>query len=498
MQLRNRLLTYFISLVVVILIVFGLSAYQVTRDSTIKKDKDLLESLVRIEADEIAEEFQKSQSLEHLVSHFTGQRSDEHIWLLIDKNYQAINLEESSTDLISNLLKFSFQELVSNTDNAGIITFNNKDYIWAKSLLAGTGYTAVHIYSPIYNATDYFARLVTRLVIVGIIILWIAVWVSLVISTVITRRIKEQQKKIEYQSSHDAVTGLQNRSFLTKKVEDIIEMKAITSLAVIIVGIDRFREINDTLGHEFGDRLLKEFGRRLKEEFWSNDTIARFGSDEYALLVPLSDHSHWEIVVYKIEKILNTPFLIQDIQLVTDVSIGISTFPDDGDTAAKLMKNAEIAMSMAKKSGSFYECYDKDKDPNSVERLQLISELGYAIERGEFELYFQPKINIHKHELVSCEALLRWKNPDRGMVPPDIFIPLAEQGSSIKSLTEWVLEEAIKQCANWHKTNRKISVAVNLSARLLIESELIAMVSRVLSKYELEAEYLILEITESA
>ncbi|TNF37276.1 MAG: bifunctional diguanylate cyclase/phosphodiesterase, partial [Gammaproteobacteria bacterium] len=286
-------------------------------------------------------------------------------------------------------------------------------------------------------------------------------------------------------------------SYLTSKINQFITARATSSLVIIIIGIDRFREINDTLGHDFGDLLLKEFGTRLKNEFWSNDTIARFGSDQYALLLPLSDQSHLDTVIQKIDKILKTPFMIQDIHIVTNVSIGISIYPEHGQTAATLLKCAEVAMYNAKKSGAFHKCYEPDKDPNSVERLQLMTELNYAIERNELTLHYQPKIDIERGDIISCEALLRWTN-NNGMIPPDIFIPLAEQGSIIKNLTEWVLEEAVKQCANWHKSGHKISIAVNLSARLLIESDILKLVRNTLYRHQLPAEFLILEITESA
>ena len=267
---------------------------------------------------------------------------------------------------------------------------------------------------------------------------------------------------------------------------------------MFFLAINRFKEINDALGHDFGDLLLKQFGSRLQAEFWDNDTIARFGSNQYALLLPLSDQSHWTIVTEKIRSILINPFLIQDVHVITDVSIGIAIHPEHGNTAARILRCAEVAMHSAKRSGSFFEYYDPEKDSNSIDRLHLISELNYAIGRDELELHFQPKIDIEKHELTSCEALLRWNNGARGRVPPDVFIPLAEQGSIIKGLTEWVIEQAVMHCSAWHKAGKVISVSVNLSARLLIQDDILVIVKHALYRHGLRAEYLILEITETA
>ena len=497
MQLRNKLLFYFVSLIILTLLTFGLSSYQIARQSTVNLNNALLENLVSMEAQEITGRLEQNKS-SNKVEDLIANDQPNYTRLLLDESWQPVISNVNDLYISAQQLNDLLLELETQTNNSGIYQIDDQSYIWARSALSDNKHTLLLIYKSPKQLEKDFSRLATRLIVVASVILWIAVWVALIMATIVTRRIKEQQNQIEYQASHDVVTGLQNRSFLANMLDKTITQHPASSLSVILIGIDRFSEINDTLGHDFGDLLLKEFSVRLQQEFWENDTIARFGGDQFALLIPLSDASHWAIVTNKIEKILQEPFMIQDIHIITDVSVGVSIYPEHGQTAAQLLKSAEVAMYEAKNSGAFYELYQPDKDPNSVDRLQIISDLSYAIEKREFELFYQPKLDIDSQNLVGCEALLRWNNPSRGMVPPDIFIPLAEQGSIIKSLTEWVLEESVRQCARWHELGIQLSVSVNLSARLLIEDDIRDMIDEALKKYKLKAEYLILEITETA
>jgi diguanylate cyclase (GGDEF)-like protein len=391
-----------------------------------KIDQELFENLVETEAQELAEEFQRLQSLDQLKGHLTKQQSDRRILLLINKDYRAINFEPRDSLFLNGVASLSLMEVIAAKENSGRYTYENQLFIWAKSKINGTEYTAAHIYAPAYNVNQYSSKLAIRLLILAMIIFWVAIWAALIISTAITRRIKEQQTRIQFQADHDALTGLKNRYFLANKLNELISSHKDDSFTVIIIAIDRFTEINHTLGHIFSDLLLKEFGRRMQTEFWSNDTVARFGSGQYSLLLPLTNISDWKVVIEKIERILIDPFLIQDLHIIADVNIGVSVFPQHASTAIEMLRCAEVAMYMANKSGTLYEFYNANNDPNSIDRLQLISELNYAIDKDEFELHFQPKVDIEKHELIGCEALLRWNNGARGRIPPDIFIPLAE------------------------------------------------------------------------
>jgi diguanylate cyclase (GGDEF)-like protein len=270
------------------------------------------------------------------------------------------------------------------------------------------------------------------------------------------------------------------------------------SVGIVTIGFNRFREINDGMGYAFGDKLLAAFAQRLREEFWSRDTVANFGGDQFSLLLPIKEQAHWNDVVKKVRDILSVPFTIQDINILVDVSMGISLYPDDGKDSLTLIKCAEIAMHNAKKMGLFYECYSIENDPNNIDRLEMISELNDAVKRDEFELYYQPKIDIKEHALIGAEALIRWDNPKRGFVRPDIFIELAEQGRIIKDITNWVIEEALRQCSVWHKNDFMCRISINISACLLIGDDIVLAVDKAIKKHDVDPDYLILEITETA
>lgn len=498
MQMRNKLLIYFASFIVLTLLAVSLSTYHIIQDSAIDNDLALLENLARIQTDDIEHELHDGDTQSSLISRLQDANTTNYYLLLLDKDFNILNQQSYVSDNAPAIISHAINDMRSDNRASGKFKYHDNTYIWYQSGIDNAELKVAYIYVTASFVNLYQQKLLKRLIVVGIIIFWIGTWGALIISTIITRRIAEQQKKIEYQASHDMMTGLQNRNYLSAKIDQIIASGKIPSLSVILLGINRFREINNTLGHDFGDLLLKEFSSRLQSELWSDDTIARFGSDQYALLLPLSDHAHWKIVIDKIAKILQVPFTIQDIRITSDVSIGVSIYPNHGSTAAHLLRCAEVAMYSAKKSGLFYEIYETEKDPNNLGRLQMMEELNDAIKKDELELHYQPKVCIESGKLTGCEALLRWNNKVRGRIGPDVFIPLAEQGSLIKHLTEWVLDCAIRHCAEWHQAGSTLTVSVNLSARLLIEDDIVSIVSHKLAQYELQPHFLVLEITESA
>jgi diguanylate cyclase (GGDEF)-like protein len=384
MQMRNKLLSYFALFVLFTLISFGLITFHLINESAIENDQLLLDKLIKIQSAYLKDSTQRIKSIEQITEDFKHLKEDEnHFLLIIDDSAKVIHPAASQLQLQEKISNTTLDSLLKSSADSGYFEEFERTYIWVKSKLEFNNLSALYILE------------VKRLIVVAIVIFWVGVWGALITSTILTRKIIEQQKKIEYQANHDIMTGLQNRNFLATKIDQIIASHTVPSLSIILIGINRFKEINSTLGHDFGDLLLLEFSKRLQSELWSNDTIARFGSDQYALILPLSNNEHWKIVIEKIQKLLLIPFTIQDIHITSDVSIGVSIFPNDGNTASQLLRCAEVAMHAAKKSGRFYECYETTKDPNSIERLQLIGELSNASElpspKGEgFKLRLKP------------------------------------------------------------------------------------------------------------
>lgn len=267
----------------------------------------------------------------------------------------------------------------------------------------------------------------------------------------------------------------------------------------MLMDLDRFKEINDTLGHHYGDLLLQQVGTRLRSAVWEPDVVARLGGDEFAVLLPsMAASEHITVVANKILNALSESFMLEEFALDVGASIGIALFPDHGQDAETLMRRADVAMYLAKQSNSGYAIYAPDLDHHSPDRLILIAELRQAIERNQLLLHYQPKIHLESGRVIGAEALVRWNHPNRGMILPDQFIPLAERTGLIKPLTGWVLGAALDQAKLWHQADLKMRIAVNISARSLQDPQLANHISELIRIHHLSPDWLEVEITESS
>jgi diguanylate cyclase (GGDEF)-like protein len=310
----------------------------------------------------------------------------------------------------------------------------------------------------------------------------------------------EKQYK-EHQALHDPLTGLPNRRLIHDRIRQAIMggRRSGRPLAVMLIDLDRFKEINDTLGHRTGDIVLREIGGRLAGLLRETDTIARLGGDEFAVLLPeVPDVAAAIQVADKILKALEAPFVLDGLSLDVDASIGIALYPDHGLDVHTLMQRADIAMYVAKEAHTSCELYTAERDRNSTRRLALLGELRRAIDRGQFLLHYQPKIDMRTRRVAGVEALVRWQHPRHGLMQPDEFIPLAEHTGLIKPLTLHVVDRALAQCRQWQSMGLEVPVAVNLSVRNLQDVNFPEEVGELLQKHEVHPELLELEITESA
>ncbi len=311
---------------------------------------------------------------------------------------------------------------------------------------------------------------------------------------------KAQTAALEYQATHDALTALPNRNLLNDRLRQAIlaAQREHHSLALLVLDLDRFKEINDTLGHHHGDLLLKEVGPRLRAALRESDTIARLGGDEFAVLLPTVDRDGAVMTAQKILQTLERPFTLDELVLDVEASIGITLFPEHGLDAETILRRADVAMYMAKQAGSGYALYASEHDQYSHQRLSLMGELRHAIERDQLFLHYQPTVSLTSGLVTGAEALLRWQHPKYGLVPPNQFIPLAEQTGLIKPLTEMVVNAALRQCHTWQRDGVKLNVSVNLSARTLHDPGFPDQIDKLLTEHGLSPHSLELEITESA
>jgi diguanylate cyclase (GGDEF)-like protein len=337
-------------------------------------------------------------------------------------------------------------------------------------------------------------------------ILFAATPVLLILGTVLSLRILQQRKRaddrVHHIAFHDDLTSLPNRLMLAQRLDQALSRnrRASMKLAILYMNLDRFKVINDSLGHETGDVLLRQVADRLRAQSREGDTVARVGGDEFVVLM----ENCWNAAdisacAQRLVEQLSTPYLLDQKDCHVTLSIGISIFPADGSDSQSLLKAADVAMYRAKELGrNNYQYYLPTMNVHTLERLELESDLRHALERGEFSLHYQPKVEIASGLITGVEALLRWKHPVRGLVPPLDFIPLAEETGLIVPIGEWVLATACARTNAWQGRGLpKLSVAVNLSARQFADSMLLAKLTRIIHASGLDPAYLELEITES-
>ncbi|MFD1737888.1 EAL domain-containing protein [Bacillus salitolerans] len=309
---------------------------------------------------------------------------------------------------------------------------------------------------------------------------------------------EERKKVIKFMAYHDQLTGLPNRNKLNKYVKEK-EVTKSESFAVLFFDLDRFKVINDTLGHSMGDQLLKEVAHRTKLIVNDAGMVFRQGGDEFIVLLENADRDKAAHIAQCIIDVLAQPFHISNYEIFTTPSIGISMYPEDGQTIETIVKNADFAMYQAKKAGkNTYRFYYLDEGNAQLNPLLLEMYLHKALERNELELYYQPKMNLKTGRMIGTEALMRWNSPELGMVPPNLFIPIAEETGLIIQMGEWALKTACLQNKHWHdKGHTEMIVSVNLSPRQFAQSNIVNIISNTLVETKLKPEFLELEITES-
>lgn len=313
--------------------------------------------------------------------------------------------------------------------------------------------------------------------------------------------LKKNQELIKKIAYSDQLTGLPNRLALTDMLDGVmLTLRNEEVIALMVIDLDNFKIINDTLGHSYGDELLIDVTHRLKQAMDENDFLARLGGDEFCVLTQnLEDIGLYESKIKKIQKVFSYPFVLAMKEYFVTVSIGITFAPKDGKTTAALIKNMDSAMYAAKNSGkNTYSYFNDSMKEKLMEKIQLQSELRKAIENEEFVVYYQPQVDLSTKKIIGFEALLRWMHPIKGVIMPNDFIPLAEETGLIVQIGSWVLSEACKQLKHWEEEGfDKLTMAVNISARQFKDQELVSTIQTILEETNMKPNRLELEITEA-
>jgi diguanylate cyclase (GGDEF)-like protein len=315
----------------------------------------------------------------------------------------------------------------------------------------------------------------------------------------ITER-KRAAEHIQHQATHDALTDLPNRVLYEQRLKEALAVAREKGhlVGVLFFDLDRFKQINDTLGHPSGDKLLQQVAGRLKERLGLRDTVARMGGDEFTILLPdISDPAQGEEAAQKLLDSLDAPFLIDGQELFITASIGISVAPRDGSDITTLLKNADTAMYRAKDHGrDNFRVYTRNMNETTRDRIELETHLRRALEREELFLLYQPQVSLATGLVYGVETLVRWESPALGRVSPGQFIPLAEETGLIVEIGEFILRESCKQAARWVKAGRPLRVAVNLAARQFDQPNLCDLIQSILKETKLPPEWLDIEMTE--
>lgn len=514
MTLRNIIILVFISVSGLAFILFGFIAFQISEDSSASKEKSLFLDFLQKDADQFSRVLGGNSPKSEFTRLTNTIKSKYYYFALLQDEivrYSSFSIPDNrgvgtllDTDDLSELPmddeEFS-RFLLSNKEvTSGIVGEDAHAYVWAVSRVPKTSYKIAAFKKLNHDFGSHFSTVGTRLFGAGLITIWFAIWGALGISALVSKRLKKSQKKLIYQALHDSLTDLPNRTLLVDRLNQLImsAKRNCRPILLLVLDFDHFKEINKTFGLETGDKLIKIVAKYLENAVRESDTVARLSGNEFAILMPGADVSQADACFYNIKKALSNSVTANDVEVDIRYSVGGAAFPDHGSDPHILLRHAEVAMDQSRHSESDYLIYAPGMDAGNVRKLSLLTELRKAIENRTLTLHYQPKVDLASGKVVGTEALLRWRHKDLGFVPTIEFISIAEHSGLIKQLTELVLGMATQQYREWSEHGLTLPIAVNLSARNLLDHSLVNDIKNFLESSNMSPMDLHLEITESA
>ena len=496
MSLRLKLILSFITISLMVVSIFSIVAYISAREYTQHIEQ------VRLHQNNkhLIKMLDKSQPLlAQLRGTVPHHENSDNRFSIIDASQKKI-LPGGGFNLGKHLLTELLAQSNTNKVQQGSFVIGQQEYLWSADPILNSPYIIANTHLRDSSGVSTFFRYVgTPLSITLLVSIWISIWAALLLARLF-RQISEKNAQLEHLANHDPLTKLPNRPAIGHYLQQAMESAKVNNekLLFCLIDIDALKEINDSLGHKSGDILLNQVTLRLKRTLKDSRHIGRFGGNKFSVMIKHTATDNAENIRHKLLKSFEPNYEINGHSLYVHATLGIAIFPEHANNAQELIQKTETALHKAKKMTVDSAIYDISQKNNSAERLQLTHDLRNAIHNEELQLYYQPQFDVRHNTIGSVEALARWIHPQRGFIPPDIFIKIAEQTGLIQSLTDWVLRTAIKQCAEWRDAGKYLTVSVNLSARNLHDEALGKQISNLLDHWNVAPDKLCLEITETA
>jgi diguanylate cyclase len=504
-SLRRRLVFGSVGLAVAVSVIFISVAYKLAGDlgesieleNTSKLATQLIQQMSLI----------SSQPLEDSTP--SQQLKTSHIFQSLDAEVVGIEIwfvEQQVT--VRNYPEWAYPNDVSmaiesGIESSGFIENDKERLFWIYKSDSDSGFAVLLLrrISTLNKALEYVVK---RLSITAFLTFWVAVWAALVISALITNRFEKNNKRLAYMANHDDLTKLPNRYYLISVLNDFLRKIKNSEASVkqskgtlLLIDLDKFKEVNDTMGHAAGDELLVSIAKRLSELAGSKGEVIRYGGDEFVIWYEGLDSVTAESVAQDIVFACRQPLLVNNNQFEIGASIGVACYPEHGTKIDELFKRADIAMYHAKKLRLGYQLFDQTLNSKSDLWVTLRGQLNNALKHNQFILHYQPKVRLPEGTILGVEALVRWDHPEEGLLAPGVFIDIIEQSIVIHEFTRYVLKQAIMQCRLWLNDGIQISVAVNLSPYNLRDDEFIPFLKEQLSFHRVPPELIEIELTES-
>ncbi len=502
-KLRWCLLAGCIGMAVVVSAIFIISAYRLSSDmgkaleleALDQESQQMLLQLQLISADKV----HFTQHLEDLTTGRTHpQQADSGLNILnfkIRDKSHIINGEEYAP-----LLELINSRANTNTRH-DVITYQNTTFAWSQAQDGDRQLTVLVVkkLSSLDTTMDYISK---RLSITSFLTFWGAIWAALIISGVVARKVELSKSVLVHMATHDSLTSLPNRVLLITKIEQFIKknnlQRSPKPAALLMIGLNNFKKINDSLGHSAGDSVLRTIASRLQTIANKNCVVAAYGGDKFVCWIENTSFENIFKIAQKISRLCHRPIRLNTEYFELNSSIGITEYPTDSTDWEALLNNADIAMHRARNMRMSVAKYQQEDTSNKKLQLVLQGQLQTAIDKQQFVLFYQPKVELISKKMMGVEALARWQHPTEGLLYPDSFIDLIEQTGIVHNFSRYILEQAISQASTWAQNGQPLCVAVNLSPYNLIDPTLIEFIREKLDQYELPPSLLEIELTESA